>query len=186
MPTRDKIDRRKGQKRSLCDADLELWKRATRDVRPIEPVRIEPSPRQTTGPSPEIRTDRLRSVYPSAPAHHHEPHGSHASIQHIDRHTLRRLRRGQIAVTARLDLHGMTQEESYSRLKHFLHQSRRHGHKYVLVITGLGLARGGVLRTMVPRWLDSSEMRDDVLGHTAARQRDGGEGARYVVLRRQS
>ena len=54
----------------------------------------------------------------------------------------------------------------------------------MLVITGRGVAGGGVLRSAVPRWLDEPGIRRHVLAITPAQPRDGGGGALYVLLRR--
>jgi DNA-nicking Smr family endonuclease len=45
-------------------------------------------------------------------------------------------------------------------------------------------SKAGVLRTLVPRWLEDSDLRALVTGVQAAHQRHGGGGALYVYLRR--
>lgn len=52
------------------------------------------------------------------------------------------------------------------------------------MVTGKGLASGGVLRHMVPRWLNEGGNRERVLAFSSAQLRDGGDGALYVLLRR--
>ena len=61
------------------------------------------------------------------------------------------------------------------------------GHRCLLVITGKGAGResGGVLKTMVPRWLDEPVNRARVFAIQAARRQHGGAGAVYVLLRKQ-
>jgi Uncharacterized protein conserved in bacteria len=57
----------------------------------------------------------------------------------------------------------------------------------VLVITGKGYGSEGaigVLKTNVPRWINESPNRERVLAFAFATDRDGGEGALYVLLRR--
>lgn len=102
----------------------------------------------------------------------------------IDRRTAQRLRRGQMPVDGRLDLHGMTQSEAHERLSSFIAIKQRQGARCVLIITGRGLRSAGVLRHMTPRWLDTPPNRDRVLAHTVAQTRHGGDGALYVLLRR--
>ena len=72
----------------------------------------------------------------------------------------------------------------------FLRRGQARGSKVVLVITGKG-ARGGddgggrgVLKRMVPLWLQSPEFRDLILGFEPAAISHGGEGALYVSLRK--
>jgi len=102
----------------------------------------------------------------------------------IDRATAERLKRGRMTIEARLDLHGMTQDEAHRALAGFIAGARSAGRRCVLVITGRGLAGGGVLRHAVPRWLDEPELRGHLLAVAPAQPRDGGNGALYVLIRR--
>src|SRR3712207_5692715 len=71
----------------------------------------------------------------------------------LDRRSWLRLRRGLYPIDARLDLHGLTQEQAHAWLSSFLATARARGNRCVLVITGRGQRHGGTLRTMTPRWL---------------------------------
>jgi DNA-nicking Smr family endonuclease len=101
------------------------------------------------------------------------------------------LRRGRLAIEARIDLHGMIQAEAHAALTGFLLRARAAGHAYVLVVTGKGgpgysdaFAERGVLRRSVPHWLRGPELRGIVLGFEEAARHHGGAGALYVRLRR--
>ena len=104
----------------------------------------------------------------------------------LDRRSDDRLRRGQMAIEARIDLHGLTQSSAYDALAHFIAVSQAIGRRCVLVITGKGPVSqgGGVLRTMVPRWLAEPSLRRRILALHRAQPRDGGDGALYVLLKR--
>jgi DNA-nicking Smr family endonuclease len=104
----------------------------------------------------------------------------------LDRRTLQRLRRGHLRPEARLDLHGMTQDQAYCSLMSFLEDSQAGGKRCVLVITGRGRTSdgGGILRKETPGWLNSPISRSRVLAFATAMPRDGGVGALYVLLRR--
>jgi DNA-nicking Smr family endonuclease len=52
------------------------------------------------------------------------------------------------------------------------------------VVTGKGLAHGGVLRHMVPRWLNEAPNRERVLAFAPAQPKHGGGGALYILIRR--
>ena len=107
----------------------------------------------------------------------------------LDRRLRRDVSRGQRAIEARIDLHGMRQAEAHRALLDFLHQQHHRGAKLVLVITGKGGApdafgqERGVLRRMVPHWLADPLMRRIVLGYEAAAPTHGGDGALYVRVR---
>ena len=102
----------------------------------------------------------------------------------LDRRTWLKLRRGSYPIDARLDLHGLTQAEAHDRLAAFLAGAQARGNRCVLVITGRGLRRGGTLREMTPRWLESRPNRARVLSFAQAQLHHGGDGALYVLLRR--
>ena len=105
----------------------------------------------------------------------------------LDRRTAQKLKRGQIPIEARLDLHGMTQAEAQIALNEAVGHSRALGNRCLLVITGKGSTRNqaGVLKKMVPRWLEAPVNQEHVLAVQTARPQHGGAGAVYVLLRKQ-
>ncbi len=104
----------------------------------------------------------------------------------LDRRSAERLRRGQMAIAATLDLHGLTQAEAHSLLNSYLLRAQKTGKRTVLVITGKGTGKagGGVLRKNVPKWLGLPPLSNLVLETAPARGRHGGSGALYVLLRK--
>lgn len=109
----------------------------------------------------------------------------------VDKRTMGRLKRGKLPVEGRLDLHGLSQGEAERALAAFLARSQERGHRCVLVITGKGgerrsedFERTGVLRRMVPLWLNKPANRARILAFDEARAQHGGAGALYVLLRR--
>ncbi len=85
---------------------------------------------------------------------------------------------------ARLDLHGMTQDQARLALGDFLRRAQADGYRAALVITGKGMAGEGVLRRRAPEWLAEPSLRPLVAGTSPAHRRHGGEGALYVALKR--
>jgi len=104
----------------------------------------------------------------------------------LDKRTSARLRRGQIPIDSRVDLHGLTQAEAKEFLGQALAIAQGRGHRCVLVITGKGLRRegGGVLKAKLPHWLAEAKIRPLILANEPARPQHGGGGATYVLLRR--
>lgn len=97
-----------------------------------------------------------------------------------------RLHRGDFAVQAHLDLHGLTVEAAQEVFDAFMKDSVLTGKNAVLIIHGRGLssASAPVLKTKVSQWLSSGPWRKWVVAFTSARMCDGGSGASYVLLRR--
>ncbi|WP_374440071.1 Smr/MutS family protein [Stella sp.] len=105
----------------------------------------------------------------------------------VDARTAERLKRGRVPIDGRLDLHGLTQAEAHVALVGAVRSGAAQGRRCLLVITGRGDWGGterGVLRRMVPRWLNEPAIRPHVLAFAEAQPRDGGGGALYVLLRR--
>ncbi len=104
----------------------------------------------------------------------------------LDKRTAQRLKRGQLAIDGRIDLHGMTQAEAHGALTAYLERAQGSTRHCILVITGKGRVseNGGVLRVMAPRWLNAPANRARVLAIAPAQPKDGGAGALYVLLRR--
>lgn len=102
----------------------------------------------------------------------------------LDEPTRRKISKGRMGIEARIDLHGMTQEQAYSRLLGFLEQAQIMGRRTILVITGKGVRGEGILRNAVPRWLNEPDFRRLVSGYHEAAIVHGGSGALYVRVRR--
>jgi len=165
--------------------DRALWRRSMRDVRPLAPGRAARPPEESVEPRvAPARPRRLVSAPVKQPAS--LPPLAPGDSPGVDRGTAEKFRRGQFSVEARLDLHGMTQEEAHRALARFIKRGHEDGMRTVLVITGkggFGDARG-VLREAVPRWLNESDLRPRVLSCAWAQPKHGGAGALYVLLRR--
>ena len=166
-------------KRPRAD-ETELWQWATRDAKPLrarKPRASAPVPQPEAKPTP-------RAVLPPPTPRSVLPELSHGASPGVDRRTAERLHRGQMDIDGRIDLHGMTQAEAHDSLAAFMDKAEARGWRCVLVITGKGTRGGGVLRAAVPRWLNLAPHRARILSFGAARPKDGGDGALYVLLRR--
>ncbi len=173
-------------RRRPTPTEQRMWARVARTVKPLEgkapPELPETAPqeptRDTSGepaslpPNPLRATGRPAATFPArspAPAH---------------RGSERRIRRGQVDLAARFDLHGHTQASAERALKAFLASQQQQGARCVLVITGKGRDGESVLRRNFLHWLDSGQARRLVSGWSQAHARHGGHGAFYLFLRR--
>jgi DNA-nicking Smr family endonuclease len=147
-----------------------------RDVRPLDPKLVAPV---VVPPLPEPEPVQQFVPPPPAPTVSRAPGG-------VDRATVERLKRGQIAIESRIDLHGMDQRAAFASLMGFVETASRAGRRALLVITGKGALSegGGVLRRNAPGWLMASPFAGRILTIQPAHTRHGGDGAFYVMLRR--
>lgn len=192
------------RKRELDHQEQLLWETVTRSVTPLvvrKPASVDLAPLvQPKGQSPiEAKLEGRRSKPVVA-----DPRKTPAPLAPVlppivtmIRRERRAVVRGVSQIDAKLDLHGLRQDEAQRVLRAFLLRSAALGYRTVLVVTGKGAPPGddshywrpgvnarGVLRRLAPILLESVELRDIILGYEAADQRHGGAGALYVRLRR--
>jgi len=188
-------------KRRVPDqSERDLWHQAMRDVTrsrgPGKAANV-PMPQAGSEPvaGPPAKAARKGNGQPAAaaglvPGPNQDVPVAAQVAPGIDRRQAQRLRRGQLPIEARLDLHGMTQGEAHRALAGFVARSHAAGKRVLLVVTGKGTRTGadgspsGVLRRNVPRWLAEPGLRPLVLTTAPALRRDGGDGALYLLLRR--
>jgi DNA-nicking Smr family endonuclease len=185
--------------RAIASVERALWRAAMRDVEPLPGHALPPEPKPVAlEPVAEKPAPTRAAPLPRGkplPSPTELPTLTYARTPGLDRRTSERLKRGQLPIEARLDLHGLTQDQARRSLDAFITQAHDRGLRAVLIITGKGLkprARDaepwdpepGVLKTQTPRWLNEAPNRARVLAFTAAQPRDGGSGALYVLIRR--
>jgi DNA-nicking Smr family endonuclease len=106
----------------------------------------------------------------------------------------KKVRRGKIEIDGTIDLHGMTQAEARQVLHRYISSRFSRGDRTILVITGKGvrtdndyvmaMTERGILRTMLPIWLNEPGLAHMISGWSIAARGHGGDGAWYVRLRR--
>lgn len=104
----------------------------------------------------------------------------------IDRRLVRKLRRGEYALQAHLDLHGLTREQARVQVANFVQKCHQQGKRCVLIVHGRGMRSAGnipILKNKLAAWLTRGAIGRKVLAFTSARPYDGGTGAVYVLLR---
>lgn len=177
-------------KRTPSREESELWRTAMRDARPLKRQRQAAKKSATAPPPAEPAPKPAPPKRPPPPAPKpppaKPPELAPGGIAGVDKRLAERLKRGQLPIDGTLDLHGLTQEEAHRQLDGFLALSANAGRRCVLVITGKGVWRSdsGILREMVPRWVNEAPNRARVLAIASAQPRHGGSGALYVLLKR--
>lgn len=93
--------------------------------------------------------------------------------------------RGTARPDARLDLHGMNQEQAFRALNLFLAQCWEQRVHTALVITGKGADKGGILRRMAPLWMENAPWHQRIASVAPAAPKDGGNGALCIRFKKQ-
>jgi len=185
----------------IAEAEEQVFADEMRGVAPLDPdprgrVLGGAAPSSTVGAARPRRVDDESEAY-AALADLVEGHGAFdisATDEYIeglgpgiDKRLLKKLRAGDYAVQAHLDLHGLTSEEARVEVEKFLIAARKDGRRTVLIIHGRGHgSKEGipVLKERLKVWLTRGRIGQGVLAFCTARPTDGGAGAAYVLLRK--
>ena len=186
--------------------DWHLWTEVKRTVVPLRPER-EPTvdePEDTPLPLPPAEPPRpsLPRNWTIGSAASPTPPAPPSAVSRrtprterpIEPKLRRKLMRGQMEIDGTIDLHGMRQTEARAALVRFVNARVNRGDRTILVITGKGLKKTdetatviverGILRSMLPIWLNEPDLAPLISGWGASAQGHGGEGAFYVRLKR--
>lgn len=175
----------------MGDEDDRIFREAMRGVRRMRKPADRPAPPRPRGVARFARAEAAAVLRESL-----GPPDDAALLESADelafarpgttRDSLKRLRRGQYAVQAAIDLHGLGRAAAHGALRDFIGASAAAGLRCVRVIHGKGRrsgSRGPVLKRVVDHWLRRMEV---VAAFASARPVDGGTGAVYVLLTRHS
>ena len=110
----------------------------------------------------------------------------------IDKNLLKNIKKGRMKINAVLDLHGKKVKESKSKVFYFIKNNFEANNRLVLIITGkgkrLGVEEGwrgdGVLKKLLPDWLNSISLSKYIVWFDIAPKDQGGEGALLVYIKK--
>jgi DNA-nicking Smr family endonuclease len=113
-------------------------------------------------------------------------------VDFLDHGWERRIAGGQIVPDTVIDLHGHTLDSAHRQLTSALTGATRAGARVLLVITGkprttsaaAGERARGAIRAEIGHWIVTSPYADMIASVRSAHPRHGGNGAIYIILRR--
>lgn len=192
--------------RGLSPEEAALWRQVTATVKPLRPV----PPRHGEGgqsrtrsgdgggsPSPgATKSTKAPAAKPPPPSPQRAggpPRTTGEDRAGLDSTWDRKLARGTLSPDFTLDLHGHTLDGAHRRLEQGLAQARALGARVVLVITGKPRPaeaadrgeRRGAIRAKVLDWLAAGPHASAIAAIRKAHRRHGGDGALYLVLRKE-
>lgn len=179
--------------RGLSSEEAAAWEKVAATVEPLHPqvLRKKPVPK-VSPPKPQAKAPAAKPPRP-APAPKPAVQSVRRPQNNLDSHWDKRLKTGTIQPDFTLDLHGHGLDAAYSRLMSGVAQARAMGARTILLVTGKprpvdpadrGTKRGAI-RAKVLDWLAASSHHSAIAAVRRAHLRHGGEGALYIVLRRE-
>ena len=187
--------------RGLSAEEAAAWERVAATVKPLDPQPIAvptkrlhavSSPPETKAPPPKATAaPKRKTPQRSEPVASLPPTQTHQTG--LDSHWERRLKGGTLAPDFTLDLHGHGLDAAYSRLMSGVAQARAMEARTILLVTGKprpvaaadrGSSRGAI-RAKVLDWLAASSHHAAIAAVRSAHRKHGGDGALYIVLKRE-
>ena len=178
--------------RGLSAEEAAAWEKVAATVEPIHARSVkqladEPAPAPALPKKIVLKPQRPEPPKTPAPKPAGNPPGN------LDGQWDKRLKSGSIQPDFTLDLHGHGLDAAYDRLMSGVAQARAMEARTILLVTGKprpvdpadrGTKRGAI-RAKVLDWLAASSHHSAIVAVRRAHVRHGGEGALYIVLKRQ-
>jgi DNA-nicking Smr family endonuclease len=93
------------------------------------------------------------------------------------------LEKGKIEPDGIIDLHGLNLNNAKKILNKYLFNAYNNYRRNILIITGIGLNKKGLLKKEVPIWLKENEIDKIIINCKVAPNSFGGEGALIVRIK---
>jgi DNA-nicking Smr family endonuclease len=170
------------------DEDVDYFQKMMDGVKPLSQDKIDPdSAPKTAKPKNTEKRERKPVVFGE-----HEylaPVAADAVLSFarsgVQPKVISKLKKGQIAVESKVDLHGSTISQAGAKLQHALDMAIADQQRCILVVHGRGKGsfdNKPAIKTHVNQWLRDSP---NVIAFHSAPPHHGGTGAVYVLLKRQ-
>jgi DNA-nicking Smr family endonuclease len=155
--------------------DKDPWAKAIEGVKPLS------KGGKVTTPSPPVKGRPIRQQA----IDFEPPAGGPLHQNPFDPLLYQKIADGKLKIEFRYDLHGMTEARAFEMLCYVLEGAFVEGKRRGLIITGKGRRDDSPIRAALPKWLSSPRLARIVSSFDYSAQRHGGDGAFYVLLRKQ-
>ena len=175
--------------RKLYKNELKLWKEVTKDDIKLNEYLSEKSLENNQSKFEKTNNTKKEATitYKETYKNKIERENFNHQKPQVNKRMKSKFERGLIRPEAFLDLHGYNRVDAEKTLEDFIKTCIYKEKRCILIVTGKKksmLGSKSVLRELVPQWLNENKYFPLVLAHSFAIQRDGGDGARYVLLRK--
>jgi len=175
-------------------SELEAFRQALNDVKPIAQERAHTGRARRNDESVSYRREKAQEQNELI------VDGLNATLTHelgaeervlfalpgVQQKLLKRMQAGHLGWDAGVDLHGFSVDAAREELYSFIADAKRRSLRSLIVVHGKAYTdpgRPALLKSYVTDWL---QQIDGVLAFCSAQPQDGGSGALYVLLKRQS
>ncbi len=181
---------------TISDEDAALFRKMTKGVRPLK--KSDRTEQKSQPPAPPSPRQAERSTLPNRWYNESihplelEPEDQVGAEEvlfyvrdHLPHSTLQKLKKGAYCSDLELDLHGLTTAQAREELELLLRHAQHRRIRCIQLIHGKGNHSADAspkLKSWVNQWL---KQQPEVLAFCSARQRDGGTGALYILLKLQ-
>lgn len=173
---------------SNSEDEADLWAAALDGVQPLPAAPRSPPPPKRVDGALKTAADEA-AVMPDALDGIIDPDeldtGEEAEYRRpgVNRAQMRRLRRGEFAIQATIDLHGQTRAEAAQSVRSLLDEAQRRGWRCIKIIHGKGNRSPGGQPVLKSRVEVGLRRNDQVLAYASAPPWSGGHGAILALLR---
>lgn len=102
----------------------------------------------------------------------------------IDRLSDRKLTLGKYTIDAQIDLHGLTLNDAYNKVKLFFDRAVLNKYRCILIVTGKGTHSTNItIKESMINWLKEPYFSNKIIKYTDANIKHGGNGAIYILLK---
>lgn len=169
------------------EEDELFWLETIKDINPaptVNSVKNKPQPQITVKKHRQYAVKQDFSTY--------SKNLEDMELGGIDKNTLNKFKKEEFRIEAVLDLHGYKEDDAFEKVEDFITSCYNQGKRCVVVVTGKGnihqnddiYAPKGVLKRQTPQWLNMPRIRSMILIFKNPSERHGGQGALYILLRR--
>lgn len=103
----------------------------------------------------------------------------------IDGLSDRKLSRGEYKIDYKLDLHGLTLDEAYNKIRWLFEKAYLEKYRCLLIVTGKGLhSKDKTIKSSLEDWFREPFFANRIIKYVDAHLSHGGGGAVYVLLRK--
>lgn len=171
------------KKTKISQQDIEAFLDAVKGTKPISNRKVMLTKKAEKLPYRHTENEELPHLFGGDEMHPNLQPDDFITFKResISDKVLRKLKKAQYNIEAKIDLHRLTVDEARIEVNEFIHACLARSVKVALIVHGKGMPnRTPVLKNQLNYWL---KQVDEVLAFCSAQPQHGGNGALYVLYK---